>query len=377
MTPGTDAACGLVGVDPQLAIVARWPAPRSAATAPATPWPSAVPTSRWRSAPSTYPAAKLSTPATRRPGIASTRSASVSTSSTEGTPVRPMPASTSMSTSTVTPAGPSTSEAAQSALDGIDREPDRDPVEEPQEPLELGPPDEGVGDEQVLEAGVNERLRLAELGHREPAGAVGELALGDLARLVGLGVRPMGRVRAGDASGHASEIRLEDRDIHEGHRRVEVTDERRAGPPSARRAREVFGRREGEAAREPCELRDRQALAIAVVRGVVGPVADRRDAGLRDEVDRVRGDRELRTMGMRAPVSDAWARWRASTMGRALVHDERLGDGRDVHADGGACLLRDRCRDVAQLASATSASVSSVSWRRVPWSTARSGSRLK
>ena len=81
---------------------------------------------------------------------------------------------------------------------------------------------DGVGEEQVVEPGVGEDLRLADRADREPAGAGGLLECGDPGALVGLGVRPEGdarRIRPGLLRG---DVPLEPAEIDDRARRIEV-----------------------------------------------------------------------------------------------------------------------------------------------------------
>ena len=111
------------------------------------------------------------------------------------------------------------------AIGGVDREPQPGTLEQRREPAHLRLADEWIRDEEVVEARLDHRLGLAELGHGQTIRTVGELTLRDLARLVRLRVRQLSRVRRRDPRRHPGQVALEAADLHEGDGRVEIADE--------------------------------------------------------------------------------------------------------------------------------------------------------
>ena len=101
---------------------------------------------------------------------------------------------------------------------------------------DLERPHDLVGDEDVLDAAVSERLRLAELGAGDADGAGGELQLGDLDALVRLGVRAQLRRPARREVGHAADVALELGLVEHERRGVDLGGAGQAESAAGRRA---------------------------------------------------------------------------------------------------------------------------------------------
>jgi hypothetical protein len=80
--------------------------------------------------------------------------------------------------------------------------------------------DDRIGDPHVLDAGVREDLRLAELGHRQAGGACLELQPRDLGHLVGLGVRPQRDPAGSRACRHRRDVAAHHARVDDEGRRV-------------------------------------------------------------------------------------------------------------------------------------------------------------
>ena len=110
------------------------------------------------------------------------------------------------------------------AVEAVDLEAHLRPIEQGDETGELDLADQRVGHEQVVEPGVDHHLGLAELGDRQADRPVRQLAFGDLAGLVRLGVRAMGHPGLAGDGGHRREVRFESGEVDQRDRRVEVPD---------------------------------------------------------------------------------------------------------------------------------------------------------
>jgi hypothetical protein len=89
----------------------------------------------------------------------------------------------------------------------------------PCKPRELGPADDLIGDQHVGYAGRDERFGFADFLTANADRAVSDLALGDLGTLVTLGVRAKPHIPAANRCSHGGEVALEE---------VEIDDERRS-----------------------------------------------------------------------------------------------------------------------------------------------------
>src|SRR5439155_6986315 len=76
--------------------------------------------------------------------------------------------------------------------------------------LKLWPADGRMGDQEVIDAGVREDLRLGKRSAGQPNGAVGHLELGHVGALVSLCVRAELDVMVGGEFGHARQVALDD-----------------------------------------------------------------------------------------------------------------------------------------------------------------------
>jgi hypothetical protein len=116
------------------------------------------------------------------------------------------------------------------ALDGgdiaqvIDTGRDPDPAAQFHQRGNLAITDDLVADEDVADAGVRQRYRLADLLHTDTDRACSQLAAGDLRALVALGVRPQRHPHPCRLGGHQGDIRFEGLHLHDQSRGVDVVD---------------------------------------------------------------------------------------------------------------------------------------------------------
>ena len=106
----------------------------------------------------------------------------------------------------------------------VDAHTDTRGAREPGEASELRRPDDLVRDEDVRDAALEERLRLAHLLAADADGAAGDLAACDLGALVGLRVGTHADKRPGDHGIERLEVPLEDVEIQQQRRRVDAAD---------------------------------------------------------------------------------------------------------------------------------------------------------
>ena len=109
-------------------------------------------------------------------------------------------------------------------LDAVHPHGEAHAVSQRHEPPALVLAHDGVGDEEVVEAGVGEDLRLADLGDGEPPRARGALKAGDLRALVGLGVGTQPHARVAGPAGHSGDVALEHVEVDEDRRCREVVE---------------------------------------------------------------------------------------------------------------------------------------------------------
>ena len=85
--------------------------------------------------------------------------------------------------------------------------------------------DDGISEEEIVEACRGKDFRLARLRERDPRRARRELQAPDLRDLVRLGVRTQPDAGLQGAGRHALDVLLDDVEVHDDRRRVEIRDE--------------------------------------------------------------------------------------------------------------------------------------------------------
>ena len=175
------------------------------------------------------------------------------------TPQRRRPLSISIQTSSTRPAAAAATASRAGALRAVHREGQRHPPGQAHGTLQLRCGHDLEGDEdRRVDAAVDERLGLVELGHRHPDRAGGQLAARDRDRLVGLEVGPQSDpAGSGRASAIRSMLRVEPIEVDEQGGRVD-------GPPvpADLGGRRALGRDRHAGAAMQCDFSHRRIVQV-------------------------------------------------------------------------------------------------------------------